>query len=411
MNDILPGETELWQRVEAEAHRIFSLFNYREIRTPIVEPLSLFVRTLGETAAIVEKEMYNFEDRQGKKITLRPEATASVIRAYIESHYDQKEALARLYYMGPMYRYERPQKGRYRQFFQIGSEVLGSDNPMIDAEQIYIADQFFKALGIDDLELEINSLGCTVCRPDYTRKLVAYLEEHRDQLCDDCIRRLDKNPLRILDCKQEGCREVAAGAPSIHESLCDNCEEHFDGVLEGIGRFGATYAVNQNIVRGLDYYQRTAFEFTTEKLGAQNAVAGGGRYDGLVRLLGGPHVPGVGFAIGVERLIALLQDQEAVLLVRAPLVYIASMGSTAMSHGVRLAQALRADGLRVEMNYDDKGLKALMRRADRLAANFTIIVGSEEIAQKKLILRNMQTQQQEELALDDHKSLLARIQV
>ncbi len=410
MADVLPEEVTLWQQAEAEAHRLFSLYNYRQIRTPVVEALELFTRTLGETTAIIEKEMYSFEDRQGKKICLRPEGTASVIRAYIQSHYDQTEPLARLYYLGPMYRYERPQKGRLRQFHQIGAEVIGSSHPMVDAELIHLADQYFRLLGVDDLELEINSLGCTVCRPDFVAALVSYLDERHDRLCDDCLRRIVKNPMRVLDCKQEGCRAIAAEAPSIQEHLCDDCEEHFDGVLQGIGRLGSSYAINPNIVRGLDYYQRTAFEFTSQQLGAQNSVAGGGRYDGLLRLMGGPHLPGVGFAIGVERLVSLLQERAEARPPRGPLVFVAAFGSDAMSHGIALAQSLRQGGVRVEMNYEDKGLKALMKRANRISADFTVILGSDEVAAKKLILRNMTTSEQEELGLDDAESLLMRVQ-
>lgn len=399
----------MWQWVEGEAHRVFSLFNYREIRTPIVEDLQVFVRCLGESAAIVEKEMYNFEDRQGKKITLRPEGTASIIRAYIQSHYDQKEALARFYYLGPMYRYERPQKGRSRQFHQIGTEVIGSDHPMVDAENVHLADLFFRELGLTDLELEINSLGCMVCRPRFVKELEVYLEEKKQSLCDDCLRRLGRNSLRILDCKQNSCRAVAKEAPSIQEHICEACEDHFDAVLEGIGRFGSSYAVNPNIVRGLDYYQRTAFEFISNKLGAQNAVAGGGRYDGLVRLMGGPHVPGIGFAIGMERLVTLLQDKEMKPPAKGPLVFLAAMGSQAVSHGLNVARSLREGGIRIEMNYEEKGLKSLMKRADRLSTNFTIILGSDEIKEGQLILRNMDTKEQEKFSLVDMESLLGRI--
>jgi histidyl-tRNA synthetase len=406
MSDLLPDEAELWMWVEAEARRIVSMFHYREIRTPIVETLKLFARTLGDSAGIVEKEMYNFEDRQGKKIALRPEGTAPVIRAYIESNYNQREPLARFYYMGPMFRYERPQKGRYRQFHQIGTEVIGSGHPMIDAETIHLADIFFRTLGIDDLELEINSLGCTVCRPVFVQKLVKYLESKKDKLCDECLNRLGRNPLRILDCKKEACIAVAEESPSIQDYLCETCEEHFDAVLKGIGSFGSSYAVNPNIVRGLDYYQGTAFEFISKDLGAQNAVAGGGRYDGLVRLMGGPHVPGVGFAIGVERLVTLLQDKGIRPPATGPLVFFATMGDDAVSHGVKLANALRSESIRVEMNYEDKGLKALMKRADRLSANFTVIIGSNEVKSKKVILRNMKTKEQELLPLERPQKLI-----
>lgn len=409
MNDLFPGQSEIWQWVEGEARRIFSRYHYREIRTPLVEPLDLFTRTLGETTALVEKEMYTFEDRNGKKLALRPEATTSVVRAYIESHYDQQESLARFFYIGPMYRYERPQKGRYRQFHQIGAEVFGSDQPLIDAELIHLADSYFKALGLKDIVLEINSLGCPVCRPDYVTALNAYISEHMERLCEDCHRRMKRNPLRVLDCKQGNCRSVAASAPSIQENLCDNCESHFDSVLNGIGLFGSEYRINPNIVRGLDYYQRTAFEFTSERLGAQNAVAGGGRYDGLVRFLGGPHVPGIGFAIGIERVVELVAEGVAKSQTSFPLVYIAAMGESAVSHGVTLAETLRAQEIPVETNYEDKSLKALMRRADKLKARFTVIIGDEELAHKQWILRDMKTQVQKEMPIDKPECLVKEI--
>jgi histidyl-tRNA synthetase len=410
MNDLLPEESVKWQRLEAAARQIFSRYHYREIRTPIVESLDLFARTLGETAMIVEKEMYSFEDRRGKRLALRPEGTASVVRAYIERHLHQSDALVRLYYMGPMYRYERPQKGRYRQFHQIGVEVIGSPSPIVDAEVIHVADALFKELGLEDLELEINSLGCPVCRPDYTVALVDYLREHQDQLCDDCQRRIEKNPLRVLDCKNETCIKVAAEAPSIQDHLCEDCEFHFDAVLEAIGCFGSLYAINHRIVRGLDYYQRTAFEFTSQNLGAQNAVAGGGRYDGLVRLLGGPHVPGVGFAIGVERLAALLEERWMETGSPRPLVYIAAMGDRPIQRGITLAETLRKHDIAVEGNYEEKSLKSLMRRADKMSADYTVILGSEEVKGNKLVLRNMETQEQEELPLDQPEQVIQRVQ-
>ncbi len=409
MADLLPAETEAWRKVEEEVRRIFFRYHYREIRTPLVEPLELFARTLGEAATLVEKEMYTLEDRQGKKLALRPEATASVVRAYIESHYDQQESLARLFYIGPMYRYERPQRGRFRQFHQIGAEVFGSDDPWIDAELIHIADSFFRSLGLDNLTLELNSLGCPVCRPPYVEALTTYFQEQIDQRCDECRRRLGKNPLRILDCKGEACRKLAEQAPSIHDHLCEACEGHFDGVLAGIGLFGSKYTINPRIVRGLDYYQRTAFEFTSTELGAQNAVAGGGRYDGLVRLLGGSHVPGIGFAIGMERLMELVTAQEKWAPEMTSLVYIAAMGEEAVVQGVALAEVLRAGDIPVEVNYEDKSLKALMRRADKLKARYVIIIGSEEVAQQKGILRNMNTTEQESLSLKKPEAIRQRI--
>jgi histidyl-tRNA synthetase len=410
MNDLLPDELVLWQKAEKCIEQLFALYHYSEIRTPLVEPLELFSRTLGSTSQVVEKEMYSFEDRHGKKIALRPEGTASVVRSYIEKSYHQKESISRFYYRGPMYRYERPQRGRYRQFHQVGAEVIGTSNPLIDAELIHLVDEFFQLLNLSDVELQINSLGCPVCRPDYLRALNTFLEDKIGNFCNDCQRRAQVNPLRILDCKEESCKALIGEVPSIHEHLCEGCEGHFDQVLEGVGRFGSSYVINPHIVRGLDYYQKTAFEFIATNLGAQNAVAGGGRYDGLVRLLGGPHVPGVGFAIGLERLIDLMaqagvDDQDG----QSVLVYFATMGSQAIAKGIALADTLRKSAIPVEVNYEDKGLKALMKRADRVAAQFTVILGSEELSKKKLILRNMNTKEQTEIPLNEPERLIELI--
>src|SRR3989338_3705454 len=303
MNDILPEETRLWREAEEAARRLFAHYGYEEIRTPLLEELALFNRTLGEASAVVEKEMYAFQDHGEKWVALRPEGTASVVRAYIESGRSAQDPIARLYYLGPMFRHERPQQGRLRQFHQIGVEVFGISNPLLDAELIHMLDRYFREVGIKDLEIEINSLGCTICRPKYLRTFHAYLTTRQGQLCEECRRRLVKNPLRILDCKEEGCRAISEEAPSIQDSLCEVCEREFDIVLETLGHMGSPYRVNPRIVRGLDYYNKTTFEFTSNALGAQNAVAGGGRYDGLVRLMGGPNIPGIGFAIGMERLL------------------------------------------------------------------------------------------------------------
>lgn len=407
MADLLPDEAERWQVIERCARQIFSRYHYREIRTPIVEALELFARTLGETTALVEKEMYTFADRHGKKLTLRPEGTASVVRAYIESHFDQQEPLARFFYLGPMYRYERPQRGRSRQFHQIGAEVIGGEHPLIDAEMIQLAMTLLTAFGIGDVRLEINSLGCRLCRPNYVSALTAFFQQYEAALCDDCKRRMKKNPLRVLDCKNETCRRIAGEAPSIQDYLCEDCEGHFDQVLTGLGHYQTRYHINPAIVRGLDYYQRTAFELTSEGLGAQNAVAGGGRYDGLVRLLGGPHVPGVGFAIGFERVMELLAGKTLPLDDRLPFVYIASMGEKAVEQGLIVAEGLRAHEVRVEVNYEQKGLKALMRRADKLSADYTVMIGDAELKAGRGLIRNMRSKEQEEFSLKDVPALLA----
>ncbi|HSK30294.1 MAG TPA: histidine--tRNA ligase, partial [Candidatus Limnocylindria bacterium] len=308
--DILPGEVELWQAVEETARRVFGAYNYAEIRIPVLEKTELFRRSIGETTDIVEKEMYTFEDRDGRsgdvadgtKLTLRPEGTAGVVRAYVESEMYKVEPMRKLYYMGPMFRRERPQKGRMRQFHQIGAEALGRGDAFIDAELLLLLGDFFGALGLTEPSLQINSLGCSECRPKYRETLLAFLREHYAELCGNCQRRIERNPLRALDCKVPSCIAATQRAPSILDSLCAACSEHFATVQRLLRETGVTFALNPRMVRGLDYYCRTTFEWTTTQLGSQSAVAAGGRYDGLVEQLGGPPIPGVGFALGVERL-------------------------------------------------------------------------------------------------------------
>ncbi|MDO8644477.1 MAG: histidine--tRNA ligase, partial [bacterium] len=379
MNDILPTESPLWASVENKARTLFSRYGYQEIRTPIVEEKILFARTLGETTSVVEKEMYDFQDKKGKWLVLRPEGTAGVVRAFVESHLAINDPLSRFYYIGPMYRYEQPQKGRYRQFHQIGVEVFGIASPLLDAEVIHMGDQYFKALGLD-LTLEINSLGCPLCRPKFAQAFLDYLMAREKELCHDCHRRMKKNPFRALDCKEEGCRKATEEAPSIQEFLCEACEKNFDQVLEGLGTFGTSYKINTRIVRGLDYYLRTTFEFTTSALGAQNAVCGGGRYDGLVHLLDGPNVPGFGFAIGEERLVELLQQQKGrVAPAKEKSVFIIPMGEPALKEAIKAGQKLRQDGVAVEIDYEGRSLKSGLRRADRIQATHALILGEDEL--------------------------------
>ena len=317
--DILPEEVGAWQRVEAAARRIFDAYHFAEIRIPIVEKTDLFSRSIGETTDIVEKEMYTFEDRDSRsneatdatKLTLRPEGTAGVVRAYVEAEMYKVEPVRKLYYMGPMFRRERPQKGRMRQFHQIGAEALGRSDPFIDAEILLLLNDFFGAVGLTELTLQINSLGDSECRPQYREKLLAFLKAREESLCANCRRRIDRNPLRALDCKEPGCIAATQDAPSILDSLCVNCREHFATVQRLLRETNVEYTLNPRMVRGLDYYCRTTFEWTTTQLGSQSAVAAGGRYDGLVEQLGGPAIPGVGFAMGVERLTMFLKMQES----------------------------------------------------------------------------------------------------
>ena len=306
MSDVLPPESENWQTVEQLAREVFRTYDFQEIRTPIVEPTELFVRSVGETTDVVQKEMYTFKDRKGLSLTLRPEGTASVVRAYIQASLSSKDPIAKLYYFGPMYRYEQPQKGRKREFYQIGVELLGAETPLADAEVLMLLEQLFLKVGVTDTNLEINSLGCKNCRPDYIKAIQKFLKGKLNKFCDDCQKRSQKNPLRILDCKKEGCRKLTEDIPLVSDFWCVECHQHFREVRGLLLAGHVKFKENPRIVRGLDYYCRTTFEVLSDRLGAQNAVAAGGRYDGLVKDLGGPDVPGVGFAIGMERLMMLV---------------------------------------------------------------------------------------------------------
>ena len=402
MNDILPPEISLWQEVEQKARELFARYRYEEIRTPLLEEMGLFTRSIGDTTNIVEKEMYVFQDRNDKWVALRPEGTASVIRAYVEHNIANENPVARYYYMGPMYRHERPQKGRYRQFYQLGVEVIGIASPRLDAEVIHMLDLFFKNLGLKNVELEINSLGCPICRPKFLGLFLDFLRKNEGGLCTDCRRRMERNSLRALDCNNEGCRQLTAEGPSIQESLCRDCEENFDKVIETLGLLGTCYRINPKIVRGLDYYIRTTFEFTSSGLGAQNALAGGGRYDGLIRLMGGPNAPGLGFAIGMERLIETLkQERGQPKEVTRRGVFIASLGEKALMEALRLSSELRSAGLTVDMDHEGKSLKSQMRYADKTGARYVVIVGDDEIKKKKAALRDLSSQAQGEVAFGD----------
>jgi histidyl-tRNA synthetase len=339
-SDILPGEVELWQSVEEAARQAFRRYNFAEIRIPVLEKTELFSRSIGETTDIVEKEMYTFEDRDPRsadgsgasQLTLRPEGTAGVIRAYIEADLFKIEPVRKLFYMGPMFRRERPQKGRMRQFHQIGAEALGRGDPMIDAEVLLLLHDFFEGLGLSEPTLHMNSLGCSECRPLYRERLLTFLRARQDALCANCRRRIERNPLRALDCKEPGCIEVTREAPSILESLCAACQDHFAAVGGMLRETGVPFSVDPRMVRGLDYYCRTTFEWTTALLGSQSAIAAGGRYDGLVQDLGGPAVPGVGFALGMERLTMLLRQQERPVAA-GPAIYLAWMGEATRCDG------------------------------------------------------------------------------
>ena len=396
-NDILPGEVEKWQHIEATARRVFELYGLSEIRIPILEKTELFCRSIGDATDIVEKEMYSFEDKGGNKVTMRPEGTASVMRAYVEHKMHALDPVARLYYMGPMFRYERPQKGRYRQFHQIGAEITGVAAPTVDAQVLTMLTHFFQELGLTEPSLQINSLGCPCCRPAYREALKKFLLDRIELLCEDCKRRYETNPLRALDCKSAGCQEATKGAPSMLDHLCGECEDHFGKTRNYLELVGTPYGINQRMVRGLDYYTRTTFEMVTSLLGSQSAVAAGGRYDGLISEIGGPQIPGIGFAMGVERVALLLAEQN---FSRRPDLFIAAMGDEAHAEAFRLMSALQRVGLAVEIDYEGKSLKSQMRRADKFNSRFTLIIGGDELARGTAPLKEMDGGIQAEVALD-----------
>ena len=407
VKDILPAETPGWQKLETAARAIFERFGFREIRVPIIEKTALFKRSIGEATDIVEKEMYTFRDRDDELLTLRPEATACVIRAYIEHNLASAEPVTKLYTIGPMFRRERPQKGRYRQFHQIDVEVFGDDTPASDAEVILMLMYFLDVAGVENLSLEINSLGCKACRPGFSRAVVAYLGQFQEELCPDCQRRLTTNPLRVFDCKVEACGQIISNAPKILDHLCPDCADHFDLVKGFLDDLNLKYAVNPNMVRGLDYYTKTAFEVKSGHLGAQNSLAGGGRYDGLVRLLGGPDVAGVGFGIGLERLLACLPGEEE--HAGKTDIFIAALGAPAQKFGFKLTGLLRRSGFAAAMDYSGKSLKSQMKRADKLQSAFTLIIGDSEMNSGRAVLRNMKTKNQQDLLLESLPEALINI--
>ena len=397
-NDILPDEIGKWQFVEEIAREIFEGFGFSEIRIPILERTELFSRGIGEATDIVEKEMYTFTDRSGNSLTLRPEATASMARAYLEHQLYTFDPVAKLYCIGPMFRYERPQKGRYRQFYQIDAEVFGVENPMVDAEVIVMLVRFLRRVGLEKLELQLNTLGDRNCRPRYREELKKFLMNKSFQLCEDCQRRLQTNPLRIFDCKVETCQEAIADAPKVSDFVCSECQKHFDKVKEYLEMAGLEYILNPRMVRGLDYYTRTAFEVVSYQLGSQNAVTGGGRYDNLFQEIGGLEIPGIGFAVGMERLVSLLpKDKE---FISYPHLFIAALGEEPFKEAYRIINQLHLDGIRAELDYEGKSLKSQMRRADKLKARYVLILGEDELKRGKAALRNMETKSQEEISID-----------
>ncbi len=388
MRDIFPEQARWWRRMESQLAAFLDLYGYGEIRTPILEQTGLFKRSIGEQTDIVEKEMYTFTDRDGGSLTLRPEGTAAVIRSYIENSVWQREPVSRLFYLGPMFRHERPQKGRYRQFSQLGVELVGASQPAADVEMIDIMVNSMAAIGLVDTSLELNSLGCPQCRPAYRKKLLDYLDDHTESLCEDCLRRKQTNPLRVLDCKVEGCRQIAGQAPRMLDSLCPECAEHFALVCRGIESIEIPYNLNHRMVRGLDYYSRTTFELLAPGLGSQNAVAAGGRYDGLVEHLGGPSIPAVGFAAGLDRILLRLLETIADPQRQQP-VFVVTRGEESWLSGLGVLRALRSAGIAAGSDVRRGSMKAQMKRADKAGARFVLLLGEDEIERGVLTVKDM----------------------
>jgi len=400
VNDILTSETAVWRKIEETAEKIFSLYGYKEIRPPIFEKSELFSRGIGEGTDVVEKEMYSFKDRGKRLFTLRPEGTASVVRLFIENKLYSERPVNKLYYIGPMFRAERPQAGRYRQFHQIGVEIFGPDSPWMDAEAIYMLYNFFEELEVKNNVIELNSVGCAKCRGPYQDKLRTFLTQNKESLCEECEKRKDKNPLRAFDCKHPDCKNIMFNAPLLPSEICEECHKHFQQTLEAIDSYGVKYKKNPLLVRGLDYYTKTAFEIVNSTLGAQNAIAGGGRYDGLVKLLGGPDIKGFGFALGVERLKMVLDATKKAELKKERTVFVLLLCDGAIPSAIKISKELRSKGIITEMSSEIKSLKSQMKRAGKDGADFVIILGEEELLKKEAIVRNMSSSSQENIAFE-----------
>ena len=400
VKDIMPDEIEKWRWVENKANQVFTRYGFKEIRLPIFEKTKLFSRGIGETTDIVEKEMYTFEDRGGEKVTLRPEGTASVVRAFIEHKMYTKQTVQKYYYLGPMFRYERPQAGRFRQFYQIGVEAMGSHNPSIDAEVMIMLMEFFTVLGLNQIELQINSLGCNKCRPEYRETLKKSITNHLADLCENCNKRYQKNPLRVLDCKVERDIEIASGLPKITDHICNECKCHFEKVQTLLHEAQIPYNINPSLVRGLDYYTHTAFEVTSRDLGAQNAISGGGRYNTLVEEFEGPPTPCFGFALGLERLISLVPFDKLDNIETNPDVFVVSLGEEAKLKVFSLVHQLRSGGISVERDYNEGSIKSQMRKANRSASSFALIIGENEIKSGTYQLKNMKDGKQSNITAE-----------
>ncbi len=407
VRDILPGESWKWAYVFRVMQETARHFGYSEVHLPLFEHTELFSRGIGDTTDVVEKEMYTFLDKGDRSITLRPEATASMVRTYLEHRMGTLPQPVKMWCAGPMFRYERPQKGRYRQFWQVDFESLGAASPYADVEIIAISLELFRRLGLGRLEVVINSVGCPECRPEYRKRLTEYFASRRDQLCETCLARLERNPLRILDCKQESCRAVTEDAPDVYDSLCGECRDHFDTVKDGLDALGASYRLDKRLVRGLDYYTKTAYEILSGELGSQNAVCGGGRYDNLAEAIGGHHVPGVGFAAGVDRILMVMEQQECSFgPVPSVDVFAVALDDASRRNVLQLVNMLRRNSIVAEMDLGGKSMKAQMKAASSRGARFACILGENERAGGTVTVKDLATAEQRELPLS---SLVAEL--
>ena len=395
--DISGEEAEKFISIELASRDIFDLFGFREISIPILEKTELFKRSIGDTTDIVEKEMFTFTDRNGDSLTLRPEATAGVVRHYLQEGLFSKERTSRLFTIGPMFRHERPQKGRFRQFHQVDVEVFGAAAPIVDAELVWLITLLLDRLAVRKYTIELNSVGCKECREPFREVLISHFSAHKEALCVDCQGRLTRNPLRIFDCKSQGCIELGLTSPLLFDHLCETCKTHYDALIQCLDAFGVPVTVNKRLVRGLDYYTRTVFEVTSQDLGAQNAFLAGGRYDNLVQEMGGPSVPGIGFAVGMERLASLMGESRAT---GRPRYFLASVGEKATPLRIPIVRALAEHGLPISYAPDPRSLKSQMRHADAIKADYVLILGEGELERGIMLVRNMRSGAQAELPLD-----------
>ena len=401
--DITPKDVYKWHYIEKKFREICALYGYEEIRTPIFEHTEVFARSVGDTTDVVQKEMYSFTDRGDRQLSLKPEGTAGVIRSFIENKMYADTQPTKLYYITPCFRYERPQAGRQRQFHQFGIEVLGSDGPSVDAEVISLAVQFFNEMGLKNLSVNINSVGCPTCREEYNRKLKEYLDKKVDVLCETCLERKDKNPMRVIDCKNPHCKENLQDIPFMIDHLCDDCKEHFEKLQTYLKEMDINYVVDKTIVRGLDYYKKTAFEIISNDIGSQSTVCGGGRYDGLVEMLGGPKgISGIGFGLGVERLLLTLENNNIEIEnPKSTDIYIATIGDAAKTKSFKLIKDLRSNHISADNDHLDKSLKAQFKYSDKLNAKYTVVIGDDELANDTATLKNMKTSEQTTIKLSE----------